>query len=246
VVYARARVREREQRATLGGVSTSTEIVPVQRGLVPYWPAKNNNFGPKFVRYAMGWFEMYWHENRRYPSNEEIMDRFGASLQQVQTLNRHRFWLESLDRRGIERPGCGLELSDKQVAAIAMITNFNILEPLPIKLASIGVTEEELDGWYKNPLFKRALQNRADSVLDNVSIDADVELARAIKKGDFRAIKFYFEITGKANSQEVVDVRRAMQVLIEAVQKHVKDPEVLEAIATEVQSLRAISGVGSG
>lgn len=242
MVYARARVRERERRGSLSGMSLE---LPVQRALVSYWPKKGKNFGPKFVRYAMPWFETYWHAHSRYPSNEEIMDRFGCTLTQVQELNRHRFWLDSLDRRGIQRPGTGAELSDKQIAAIALITNFNILEPLPIKLASIGVTEQELDGWYKNPVFKQALTNRADSVLDNVSVDADVELARAIKRGDFRAIKFYFEITGKAQSQEAVDVRRTMQILVEAVQKHVKDQDTLDAIGREVHAIRDIQGLGS-
>lgn len=221
--------------------------LPVQRGLVSFWPGKSNNFGPKFTSKAMPWFEQYWHERGRYPDNEEIMDRFGCSLAQVHLLNRHRFWLQSLDRRGISRPslsGAGVpELTDKQIAAISLITNFNILEPLPQKLASIGVTEEELDGWYKNAAFKTALRNRADTVLDNVSTDASVELARAIKKGDFRAIKFYFEITGQTQSQEALDVKRAMQILIEAVQKHVKDDATLEAIASEVQSMRAIQGL---
>ena len=247
----RTHARGREQRATLASMSAN---LPVQRGLVSYWPkpkkTKNGqpikpNFGPKFSRYAMPWFESYWHNNGRYPSDGEIMDRFGCSLDQVRQLNTHRFWLGALQRRGITPPGLGLEfeLTDKQIAAISLITNFNILEPLPVKLASIGVTEEELDGWYKNPTFKDALRNRADTVLSNVSTDATVELARAIKKGNFAAIKFYFEITGQTQSQEAVDVKRAMQILIEAVQKHVKDDAVLEAIASEVQSQRAIQGL---
>lgn len=225
--------------------------LPVQRGLVSYWPAsitkngnpKTPNFGPKFTRYAMPWFEQYWHTKHNYPSDGEIMDRFGCSLEQVRQLNTHRFWLQSLGRRGIALPGVPNYLSDRQVAAIGLMTNFNNLESLQARLASIGVTEEELNGWYQNPLFKNALRDRADTVLDNVSTDATVELARAIKKGDFRAIKFYFEITGQAQSKESVDIKRAMQILIEAVQKHVKDEAVLEAIGAEVQSMRAIQGL---
>lgn len=229
-----------------------TVSLPVQRGLVPYWPAsvtkngnpKTPNFGPKFSRYAMPWFEQYWHSKHKYPSDGEIMERFGANLKQVQQLNTHRFWLQALDRRGIARPGLtALELTDRQIAAISLITNFNNLEPLPVKLASIGITEEELNGWYQNPLFENALRERADNVLGSVSTDATVELARAIKKGDFRAIKFYFEITGQAQSREAVDIKRAMQILVEAVQKHVKDEAVLDAIGAEVQTMRAIQGL---
>ena len=223
-------------------------VVPVPtRAVVNYWPKDNKNFGPKFVRKAMPWFEQFWHENSRYPAPEEIMARFGCTLQQVNLLNRHKFWLQSLSVRGIALPtlsDTGIqELTDKQIAAITMLTNFNDLEPMDQKMAAIGVTTEELNGWYQNPYFKRALQNRADTVLDNVSSTATVELARGIQKGDFRFIKFYYEITGQAQSPEAVNVKQAMQILVEAVQKHVKDPELLKKIGDEVNAMRAVRGL---
>lgn len=227
-------------------MTSAALVVPkAQRALVNYWPSdKSNNFGPKFCRYAMPWFEQFWHEHSRYPSDEEIMKRFGCSSPQVGKLNTHRFWLRALDSRGISRPGFERNvLSDKQIAAITLITNFNVVENLPEKLASIGVSEEQLNGWLKNPDYKAALQARADTVLSNVSVDATTELARLIKRGNFNAIKFYFEITGQAQSQEAVDVKRAMQILIEAVQKHVKDPELLKVISEEVQAQRSIQGL---
>lgn len=222
--------------------------IPVKKGTVSYWPAlKENgqsNYGPKFVRKAMPWFEQYWHERHHYPSAADIINRFGCTLAQVESLNRHKFWLSALDRRGIARPGYEMDiLSDKQIAAITLLTNFHVVEDVSEKLASIGVSEEVLNGWYANPHFKRALADRADTILDNVSSTATTELARAISRGDFRAIKFYFEITGQAQSPESVNVKRAMQILIEAVQKHVKDEATLTAIGNEVQQMRAIEGL---
>lgn len=200
------------------------------------------NFGPKFSRRAMPWFEEFWHNYQRYPEAHEIMARFGCTLQQVSKLNTHRYWLECLKNRGIALPGIS-GLTDKQIAAISMLTNFNVVEPMEEKMAQIGVTEEELNGWYQNPEFQKALSVRADNVLRNVSSTATVELARGIKKGDFRFIKFYYEITGQAQSPEAVNVKQAMQILVEAVQKHVKDPEVLKAIGMEVDSLRKLRGL---
>lgn len=220
--------------------------LPVKKTCVSYWPVQKDNgqynFGPKFVRRAMPWFEQFWHANQRYPEADEIMAFFGCTLQQVASLNTHRFWLQALDRRGIARPGIS-GLNDKQIAAIALLTNFNLVEPVQDKLGSIGVSEEELNGWYQNPEFTDELTRRADHVLHNISSDATMGLARLIKDNDFRAIKFYFDITGKSQSPEAINVKQAMQILVEAVQKHVKDPEILKAIGDEVNTMRAIKGL---
>jgi len=234
---------------------TSPVPVPV-RPLVPYWPKEQKlspkngkseskwNYGPKFTRYAMPWFETYWHSKHRYPSNQEIIERFGCSLEALQQLHKSKFFLTCLESRGIAPPNSDdWFLSDKQIAAISVLTNFNIVASPVAKVADLGVTEEELNGWYQNPNFQKALADRADNILGNVRADATTSLARLIKKENFNAIKFYFEITGQAQTQEAINVKQAMQILIEAVQKHVKDPEVLSAIAAEVQSLRSIQGL---
>ncbi len=227
---------------------TKTVVPADVRPLVPYWPKQqsngNYNYGPRFTRYAMPWFETFWFEHKRYPLAAEIMKRFGCTLEQVQQLNKHKFFLSCLESRGIALPGQEeYILTDRQVAAISLITNFQIVEPTHVKLAALGITPEELNGWYQNPYFSKALNERADSILGNLRPDATASLAKEIKKGNFPAIKFYFEITGQAQTQESVNVKQAMQILIEAVQKHVKDPDTLQKIAGEVQSLRSIQGL---
>ncbi len=227
----------------------TTSVVPKEvRPLVPYWPKPNKqgqyNYGPKFTRYAMPWFETFYFKHKRYPLANEIMNRFGCTLEQVEQLNKHKFFLTCLESRGIALPGAeAFILTDRQVAAIAVLTNFSIVDSSASKVAMLGVTTEELNGWYQNPYFVSALQDRADSILGNVAPDAITALAKEIKKGNFPAIKFYFELTGRAQSPEAVNVKQAMQILIEAVQKHVKDPDTLQAIATEVQSLKTIQGL---
>lgn len=197
--------------------------------------------GPKFTRKILPWVETYWHSKGRYPSNADFVERFGLELEEIQAINASKFWIKCLERRGITPPNVEADyLSNRQVAAIAAITNFHDVRPPVAKLANLGISEEELNGWYKNPVFKRAVAERADDALDNVAPEANIQLATLIKKGDFRAIKFYFEITGKAQSPEAINVKQAMQILIEAVQKHVSDPAVLQAIAQEVNAVRGI------
>lgn len=200
--------------------------------------------GPAFAKKVMPWFEQYWHDKGKYPSETDIITRFGWTVAQVELLNKSKFWLLALDRRGITRPSHSADhLTDRQIAAITILTNFSDLRPPVARLSAIGVSEEELNGWYANPHFKQELTKRADDILHNIYPEAQTELARMIKKGNFNALKFYYEITGRAQSPEAVNLKQAMQILVEAVQKHVKDPEVLEAIAAEVQSIRGLSSV---
>lgn len=195
--------------------------------------------GPQFVNKAMPWFESFWHRMGRYPANDEIMGHFKFTLEQVELLNLSPYWEKCLHERGIRLPS-QTNLTSTQVAAISLITNFSDRRSIPAKLAAIGVTEEQINGWYKDKEFQEELRIRTDAQLDNSFPEAQASLIRQIQKGNFQAIKFYYEITGRAVAPEQMQVKQAMQHLIEAVQKHVKDPETLQAIATEVRALGGI------
>ena len=197
--------------------------------------------GPKFVKKVLPWVELYWHKNKRYPTFSEFAQKFGLTTEQLRMLHNSKYYKHCLRDRGISLPN--EELTPKQVAAITVITNFSDTRPTNAKLASIGVTEEELNGWYANPQFKTELAARAEDILENVFPEAQAQLARQIKKGNFPALKFYYEITGRAQSPEVINVKMAMTRIVEAVQRHVKDPEILAAIARDMQNIPEISPV---
>lgn len=200
---------------------------------MPYkFPA---TIGPKFVKPILPWVETYWHSKNRYPTDGELAAKFGLNTDQLYRLHESKFYASCLEARGISREENNL--SAEQVAAITLITNFSDTRTTAVKMASIGVSEEILNGWYSNPTFKRELAARADSILDNVFPEAQAQLARQIKKGNFPALKFYYEITGRAQSPDVINLKAAMQRLVEAVQKHVKDPAVIQAIGLEMQGI---------
>lgn len=200
------------------------------------WPDK---VGPKFVNKVLPWVETFWHSHKRYPRDEELIHKFGFTQTQLLQLHASKFYSNCLTLRGIQRDPES-DLSPEQVAAITLVTNFSDTRPTNVKMASIGVTEEQLNGWYANPIFQRELASRADSILDNIFPEAQAQLARQIKKGSFPALKFYYEITGRAQSPETTNVKLAMMRLIEIVQKHVKDPETLAAIANEMRTTAVI------
>lgn len=190
--------------------------------------------GPKWVRKVLPWVETFWHNKKRYPTDAELVQKFGFSQTQLLQMHNSKYYLNCLKSRGISLNPEN-DLTERQVAAITLITNFSDTRPTGVKMASIGVTEEELNGWYSFPTFQRELAIRADSILDNIFPEAQAQLARQIKAGNFPALKFYYEITGRAQSPETVNVKLAMMRLIEIVQKHVQDPQVLAAIASEMR-----------
>lgn len=190
--------------------------------------------GPKWVKKVLPWVESFWHEKKRYPRDEELVQKFGFTDVQLLQMHNSKFYANCLRDRGIIRDP-EADLSEKQVAAISLITNFSDTRPTNVKMVSIGVTNEQLNGWYQNPIFQRELASRADSILDNIFPEAQAQLARQIKGGNFNALKFYYEITGRAQSPETVNVKLAMMKLIEIVQKYVQDPEVLAKIALEMR-----------
>lgn len=205
---------------------------------------KSKGVGPKFVQKVMPWVELSWLTKSRYPTDSEFIERWGCSYESVQLLNRNKFWLQSLRRRGIGFPDTLKgTLSDKQIAAVAVLTNLHDGRSTEAKMASLDVTSAELQGWYQDPTFRRTMTERADEAFDNLHADANMEFAKLVRKGNFNAIKLYFDMTGKTQNQEAVDVKQTVQILIESVQKNIKDPEVLEAIARDVNNIRNMKGI---
>jgi Helix-turn-helix of insertion element transposase len=192
--------------------------------------------GPQFVDKAMPWFESFWHRMNRYPQPDEIMGHFKFTLEQIELLNLSPYWEKCCESRGIRLPKQN-QLNATQIATISLITNFSDRRSIPAKIAAIGVTEEQLNGWYKDKEFQQELAIRTDANLDNTFPEVQASLIRQVQKGNFQAIKFYYEITGRAVAPEQLQVKQTMQHLIEAVQKHVQDPETLKAIAQEVRLL---------
>jgi hypothetical protein len=201
------------------------------------WPSQ---VGPKWVKKVLPWVETFWHDKKRYPRDEELIQKFGFTKNQLLQMHTSKFYKNCLKDRGISLSE-NADLSERQVAAISLITNFSDTRSTQLKMVSIGVTEEELNGWYANPVFQRELASRADSILDNIFPEAQAQLARQIKGGNFNALKFYYEITGRAQSPESVNVKLAMMRLIEIVQKHVRDPQVLTAIAEDMRGIMPVA-----
>lgn len=215
---------------------------------MPNLPAKprklllpKGKLGPNFTRKILPWVEVFWHQHKRYPSDTELSEQFGFDAQDLLRLKASKFYNECLKSRGI-RQNEGF-LTESQVAAIALITNFTDKRSVHAKLAGIGISSEQYNGWMQDRLFKAELQSRADDILDNVYPEAQAALAKRVSQGDVTALKFYYELTGRASSPEAINLKMTLARVIEAVQKHVKDPATLEAIGAEILAIAPVASV---
>lgn len=221
----------------------------------------NGKITLKTVNKVVPWVESFWHAQKRFPTDSELLTQFNFGggafdatreadlLQQLKLTRQFRAALKDrgitfnpLDPSGSTEWG---QLSPEQIAAIAVLTNFADTRPQGLKLNQLGVTPEQIQGWMVNPHFKSALTARADEQLNNIYPEAVTSLNRRIKGGNVAAIKFYFELTGRAQTPEIVNLKLAMQHLIEAVQKHVQDPAVLQAIARDFEAIESLSSTPS-
>lgn len=205
---------------------------------------RTKKIGPRVVDKILPWVEVFYHTHKRYPSDTELAAQFNLDAVDLQHLHASKFYLNCLRDRGINhQPGF---FTPEQVAAISLITNIYDPRPNNAKLAAIGVTPEQYNGWMQNQSFKDELNRRAEELMDNVFPDAQAALAKKVRNGDINALKFYYEITGRANSPETINLKLTMMKIIEAIQKHVKDPAVLQAISEEIHGVTPVAEVTAG
>lgn len=147
----------------------------------------------------------------------------------------------ALSYRGIvwdEKAGLSLE----QQSVLIKLSDYTDRRSLGVKLQELGVPMARYQAWLKHPLFRKAVNDNAEMALQEAIAPALTALAGKAAAGEDRAIDKVLEISGRwnPNAQSVEDARIVVMALVEAVIKHVKDPEVKKAIMSEV-SLKAVT-----
>lgn len=187
--------------------------------------------GPVELR-ALTYIEEYWLDRREFPA-KILLERKIPEFNLDKALKNKTF-LVALAQRGIEHRENG-DLSAEQVAAIATITNFADRRSRNSKLTSLGITTTQWNGWLKNPAFKRLLHSVSSGSFEDELPYVQENLLRAVGRGDTNAIKFYMEVTGrfKAGSVTEQNLLKTISLLVESIQRHVRDPEVYGRIAAD-------------
>jgi hypothetical protein len=163
-------------------------------------------------------------------------------------LKENEFFIKSMEARGI--PVGQTSLSSKQMAAAALMLNLVDRRSDEKKLRDIGVSTEEWSTWMQNRDFAKYVAERAEALVANSVHEAHLGLMRGVRQGNTSAISLYYKLTGRydPDQENQVNVRMLIGRILEAIQKHVQDPETLNRLAVEMSQLAIEAGspVGKG
>lgn len=205
----------------------STNAVAEQRQLTPNeWAVTNA-------------VEQLFHINQAIPNTDKVAELAGVPESYVEKCFRDSLVVDCLAARGINIGSSSDLLSTEQLAAISVFFDTKDGRSLKKKLNDIGVTTVQWDSWKKEPVFAGHLRQRAEqSLLSNIA-ETEVALMDSAHRGDISAIKLHLELAGRWSSKTVgeLNVEFLLMKILEAAQRTVKDPEMLEAFANEILAI---------
>jgi len=171
----------------------------------------------------------------------EGLDPFGikgAKTKVTQAWNKPRFQ-SALEKRGLEHQNDSKLLTPTQLLLVNMLLNVEDKKSLRQKLEMLGITMAKYQTWLRDPAFHSYLTMRTEQLFENSDHDAYKALIQAVMRGDTQAMKLFFEMRGiwSPKLEINVNIESVIYRVVEVVGKHVKDPQILNAIADEVEQL---------
>lgn len=227
----------------LDGVEEVTDIIEREGGIAVRDPKKgfqpvNTPAGYTDLQFrnAVAGTYTFYRQNGKLPTATELAAMNGSTTARDYSgiMLSDEFKI-ALSYRGIEwDENAGLSLEQQSV--ILMLQDFTDRRSLGVRLKEIGVPMARYQAWLKHPLFRKAVNENAEMAIQEAVAPALTALAGKAAAGEDRAIEKVLEISGRwnPNAQSVEDARTVVMALVEAVIKHVKDPDVKKAIMDEV------------
>lgn len=195
----------------------------------------------------IGFIEQYWTLKKAFPP-DYALEKYGKSV--GLTLDKIMQLIKSvatpLENRGINVV-ISQVLSNEQLAAINLVTNYADKRSTPTKLNSLGVTVTKWKGWLHNPQFKSYYENQVNAMFGSHIDAVNTGLLKAAENGNTNAARFIYELTGKyTGKNNNANVQVLIVQIIEVIQRHVSNPEILRSIATDFEMLLLKNQVQQG
>lgn len=220
----------------------SQELNPVagfsRRTIKPY----KRNLKKKEHNFISYCEQFYFLNNSGFPTPEQAAVALGYSVSEINVMLQNLNVQKALEVRGLPYQSAGVQsngrLTPTQIASAHTILNFADDRPNDQKLSELGVLPTQWNAWLNDPNFQAYCQKLGENNLKNVRPEALTEFSKLVRKGDFQALKYYFEVTGEfgntSASASEAQVTAVLQLVVESVQRHVKDPETLAAISRDI------------
>jgi YesN/AraC family two-component response regulator len=182
------------------------------------------------------------------PGDDDILEylRFtkkftGINAVSIDNLKNSELFKASMDARGITEIGL---ITQRQMAAASVMLNLTDRRSDEKKLRDIGVSTEEYSNWVQDNTFAEYLRQRSEQLITNSVHEAHMGLMRGVRQGNTASIKLYYELSGRYNPNEEnnVNVRLLIGKVLEAIQKHVREPATLNKLAVELSQLAIEAG----
>lgn len=215
----------------------------------------DKKFLEHWERLAVLYIEKQHSTTGAVPSNNDIIDYLKflgiqISSEEIEELKKNSLFQSSMRVRGIEINTASGELKEvktltqRQMAAVSVMLNLLDRRSDEKKLRDIGVSTEEWTNWNQNLEFAEYVRQRSEMLVNNSIHEAHMGLLRGVRQGNTASIKLYYELTGRYNPNEEnqVNVRLLIGKVLEAIQKHVRNPETLNSLAIELSQLAIEAG----
>lgn len=189
----------------------------------------------------IAFYELQWFFRHNVPTIEEVTQQLKKAHPQINQVSvnhylQHRPVVAALDKRGIPwRQHSQADLTATQVAAAITMMNFSDTRTNNEKLDQLGINVATYNAWLNDPQFKNLIDNLADQNLTNIRPTAITEFTKKINQGDWNAIRFWLETTGEMQGNNQTQSEQLLIAIIEIIQTHVKDQDVMFAIARDIQ-----------
>lgn len=208
----------------------------------------DEDFLPDWQIDAINYIERHFNISGAPPPDADILEYLkitkkypNVSLGDIRELKKSSLFKKSLQSRGIELEA---DLTQRQLAAASVMLNLTDRRSDEKKLRDIGVSTEEFSTWMQSSTFAEYMRLRSEQMINNSVHEAHMGLMRGVRQGNTASIKLYYEMTGRYNPNEEnnVNIRLLIGKVLEAIQKHVRDPNTLNSLAIELSQLAVEAG----
>jgi|KBSSwiStaDraftv2_1062776.scaffolds.fasta_scaffold00340_71 hypothetical protein len=189
----------------------------------------------------IGYYELQWFLTNTVPTVEQVYKHLRKTRDNLRITSVNYYLtrkpvIKALDDRGIPwRQHSQEELTPQQQAAALTVMNFADERSIAEKLDQLGILPATYYAWLQDPVFNNFVNSLADQNKINIRPTAVAEFTKKVNSGDWNAVKFFLEVTGEFANNTAPQSEVLLRMIVEIIQKHVKDPETIMAIAQDIK-----------
>lgn len=182
-----------------------------------------------------------------FPDDEDTLAylrllKHEVSEEDIDNAKENPLFKASMQSRGIVLDS--YFISARQLAAVDAMLNLVDRRSDEKKLRDLGISTTEWSTWMLNKNFAEYVKQRSENMLENNLHMAHMGLMRGVNQGNTASIQLYYKLTGRydPDQEQSVNIRLVIGKVLEAIQKHVRDPNKLNALAVEMSQIAIEAG----